>query len=126
MLRQGPLPAVVHGLLDYVFGALLIAAPFLFGFDAAAATATAVAIGLALLVVAACTELPTGIVHTVPRALHAILDYVFALALVASPFVLGFTDDGTATPTLIAFGVLELLHTLATRFLRPKDGRRER
>ncbi len=124
VFRQGPIPPFVHGLLDYVFGALLIAAPFVLGFDDTAATAVAVGAGLILLVVAASTELPTGLVHSVPRALHALIDYVVALGLVVSPFVLGFTDDGTATPTLVAFGVLQLLQTLATRFLRPKDAPR--
>ena len=120
MFRQGPLPALVHGLLDYAMGALLVAVPFLLGFTADAATAAAVVAGVILLVVAASTELPTGLVHSVPRALHAIVDYAVALALVAAPFVLGFTDDDTATPTLVALGVLQLLQTLATRFLKPK------
>lgn len=126
VFRQGPLPAFVHGLLDYVIGALLIAVPFLLGFDATAATAVSIGLGLLLLIVAGSTELPTGLVHSVPRALHAIIDYLVALALVAAPFVLGFTDDGTATPTLVAIGVLQLMQTLATRFLNPKDERRPR
>ena len=121
VFRQGPLPAFVHGLLDYAIGAFLIAAPFVLGFDASEATAVAVGTGLVLLVTAASTELPTGLIHSVPRALHAIIDYVVALALVAAPFVLGFTDEGTATPALVAIGVLHLLQTLATRFLRPKE-----
>ena len=122
MFRQGPLPAVVHGLLDYVFGALLIAVPFVLGFSADAATATAVAAGLVLLVIAASTDFPTGFVHSIPRALHAIIDYAVALTLIVAPFVFGFTDDDTATPTLIAIGVLQFMQTLATRFLRPKGG----
>lgn len=122
VFRQGPIPAFVHGVLDYVVGALLIAAPFIFGFTADAAVATSVAAGVALLLVAASTEIATGIVHSVPRALHAIIDYVVALALIASPFLLGFTDDDTATPALIIVGVLQLLQTLATQFLKPKGG----
>jgi len=118
------LPAFVHGLLDYAVAALLIAAPFVLGFAADAATAAGVGAGLILLVVAASTELPTGLVHSVPRALHAIIDYVVAVALVAAPFVLGFTDDGTATPAFVVIGALQLLQTLATRFLRPKHAER--
>ncbi len=121
MFRQGPLPAFVHGVLDYVVAAVLIAAPFVLGFDAGAATAASVLLGVVLLVVAASTELPTGLVHSIPRALHALLDYAVAVALIAAPFVLGFSDDGTAAPALIVIGVLQLLQTLATRFLRPKE-----
>jgi hypothetical protein len=119
------LPAYVHGLIDYAIGALLIAVPFLLGFDDTTATAVSIGLGLVLLIVAGATELPTGLVHSVPRALHAIIDYVVALALVAAPFVLGFAgEDETATPALVAIGVVQLMQTLATRFLRPKDERR--
>ena len=124
MFRQGPLPAPIHGLLDYLLGAVLVAAPFVLGFDGAAQTATAVLLGVALLLVAASTQLPTGLVHSIPRALHALLDYAIALALLAAPFVLGFSDDATATPCLIVIGVLHLLQTLATRFLRPLESAR--
>jgi hypothetical protein len=61
-----------------------------------------VLVGLVLLVVAASTDLPTGMVHSVPRALPAIVDDAVAPALIGAPFVVGFTDDDTATPTLIA------------------------
>ena len=33
MFKKGPIPALVHGLVDYLFGAFLIASPFLFSFD---------------------------------------------------------------------------------------------
>jgi predicted Kef-type K+ transport protein len=121
MFRQGPLPPFVHGLLDYLVGVTLIAAPFVLGFDEDTGTAASVVLGVVLLIVAASTDLPTGLVRSIPRALHVFLDYLIALALVAAPFVLGFSDDGTAAPWLIATGVVQLLHTLATRFLRPKD-----
>ena len=121
MFRQGPLPAFVHGMLDYLVGLALVAVPFVLDFDEGAATGASVALGVALLIVAASSDLPTGLVHSIPRALHAVLDYVVALALLVAPFVLGFSVDGTAAPTLIAIGVVQLMQTLATRFLRPKD-----
>ena len=121
MFRQGPLPPLVHGLLDYLVGVALVAVPFAVGFDEDAATASSVALGVGLLIVAASTDLPTGFVHSIPRAVHVMLDYMIALALVAAPFVLGFSDDGTAAPWLIAIGVVQLMQTLATRFLRPKE-----
>ena len=46
MFKQGPVPAFVHGVLEYVAGALLIAAPFLFGFsDDGTATAFFIVLG---------------------------------------------------------------------------------
>ena len=46
-----------------------------------------------------------------------ILDYVLAIFLIASPFVLGFSDDGTAAAFFIVLGVVHLLLTIATRFV---------
>ncbi len=120
------MPILVHGVLDYLVGLLLIAGPFLLGFTDDTATATAVGLGVLLLVIAGASDLPTGFVRSIPRALHAILDYVVAIALLASPFLLGFTGDSTATPFLIAVGVLQLMQTIATRYLRPKDQREPR
>ena len=46
-----------------------------------------------------------------------ILDYVLAIFLIAAPFVLGFSDDGTAAAFFIVLGVVHLLLTIATRFV---------
>jgi hypothetical protein len=45
------------------------------------------------------------------------LDYVLALFLIASPFILGFSDDGTAAAFFIVLGVVHLVLTIATRFV---------
>ncbi len=45
------------------------------------------------------------------------LDYVLAIFLIASPFILGFSDDGTAAAFFIVLGVVHLLLTIATRFV---------
>ena len=120
MFRQGPVPILAHGLLDYLLGVVLIAGPFVLVFGDDTGTAAAVAMGVLLLVLAATSDLPTGLVRSIPRALHAILDYVLAVALLAMPFLLGFTGDATATPFFIAVGVVQLMQTIATRFLRPR------
>ena len=99
MFKQGPIPAFVHGLLEYGAGALLIAAPFLFAF-------------------AASTAMSTGLIKSIPVPAHVILDYALASLLIASPFLFGFDDDGTATAFFIVLGVVHLLITIATRFLR--------
>ena len=53
----------------------------------------------------------------IPRAVHGILDYGYAALLIAAPFLLGFSDDGTAAPFFITLGVVHLLLTIATRFV---------
>jgi hypothetical protein len=116
MLNQGPVPAVVHGIIEYAVGVLLIAAPFLFGFDETAATAAAVVVGLALLAFTATSALPTGLVKSISMGVHVTVDVVLAVLLVAMPFLLGFTDEGPPTALFITLGVLHLMVTIGTRF----------
>jgi predicted ABC-type exoprotein transport system permease subunit len=129
MFRQGPIPAWLHGAIEYVAAALLIAAPFLFSFEEDAATAASIVVGVIVLVVTACSALPTGIIKSIPVHAHAVVDYVLAIVLIAAPFIFGFTDDGTATAFFIVLGVVYLLLTIATRFVsaereRPRQARR--
>jgi hypothetical protein len=123
MFRQGPIPAFVHGLLDYVVGALLVAAPFLLAFDSDAATAVAIVAGVIVLIVAASTAMSTGLIKSIPVHAHVILDYVLAVLLIAAPFLFGFTDDGGATGFFIVLGIVYLLMTIATRFIREERPR---
>jgi len=127
MFKKGPVPAFVHGLLEYAAAILFIAAPFLLDFEEDAATAASIVVGVLILILAASTAMSTGIIKSIPVQAHVILDYVLAIALIAAPFVLDFTDDGAATAFFIALGVLHLLLTIATRFIRePRRSRPER
>jgi hypothetical protein len=121
MFRQGPIPAFVHGLLEYAAGILLIAAPFLFSFESDSATAVSIVAGVVVLVVAASTAMTTGLIKSIPVQAHVMMDYVVAAVLIASPFLFGFTDDGTATAFFIVLGVVYLLVTIATRFVREEQ-----
>ncbi len=117
MLDQGPVPVVVHGVLEYAVGALFIASPFLFGFSSSAApTAAAIVVGLLLLAFTATSDLPTGLVRSVSIGVHVTVDLVLAVLLVAIPFLLGFTDEKAPTALFIVVGVLHMLVTIATRF----------
>jgi hypothetical protein len=124
MFKQGPVPAFVHGVVEYAAAILLIAAPFLFGFEEDVATAVSIAAGVLVLIVAASTAMSTGLIKSIPVQAHVILDYVLAIALIAAPFALGFSDDGAATAFFLALGVLHLLLTIATRFVRDERPRR--
>jgi VIT1/CCC1 family predicted Fe2+/Mn2+ transporter len=126
MFKQGPVPAFVHGVIEYLAGALFIAAPFLFSFDDDTATAVSIVAGVVILVVTASTALPTGLIKSIPVHAHAILDYAMAAVLIAAPFLFGFSDDGTATAFFIVLGVVHLLMTIATRFVSEGPRRRPR
>jgi hypothetical protein len=120
MLNQGPLPALAHGVLEYVVGVLFIVAPFLFDFQSNGATAAAVVVGLALLAFTACSDLPTGLVRSITPGVHLTVDIVLAVLMVALPFVLGFTGEAAPTAWFIGLGVLHLLVSIGTRF-NPSD-----
>jgi hypothetical protein len=126
MFKQGPVPALVHGVVEYLAAALFIAAPFLFSFDDDTATAVSIVAGVVILVVTASTALPTGLIKSIPVHAHAILDYAMAAVLIAAPFLFGFSDDGTATAFFIVLGVVHLLMTIATRFVSEGPRRRPR
>src|SRR5215204_3749450 len=118
MFKQGPVPAFVHGVIEYAAGILFIAAPFLLGFDSDTATAVSIVAGVLILIVAASTAMSTGLIKSIPVQAHVVLDYLLAILLIASPFLFGFSDDGNATAFFIVLGVLHLLLTIATRFIR--------
>jgi len=126
MFKQGPVPAFVHGVIEYLAAALFIAAPFLFGFDDDTATAVSIVAGVVILVLTASTALPTGLIKSIPVQAHAVIDFALAGVLIAAPFLFGFSDDGTATAFFIVLGVVHLLMTIATRFVSEAPPRRPR
>jgi hypothetical protein len=125
MLRQGPVPLFVHGILDYAVGVLLIAAPWLLGFDdVGAATALCVAAGVGVLLLAASTQWPPSLVNVVPVLVHVMLDVGLGALLIASSFLFDFEEVSAARIFTIVLGVGELLAVVATRWLPAKAGAR--
>ena len=121
MLRQGPVPLFLHGVIEYLAAVLLIVAPFLFNFHAGAAKAVSIVAGVVLIVVAASTAGRTSLVDSLPLPVHILLDYALAVALIASPFLFGFSHEGAPTAFFIILGVVHLLVTIGTRFRSDAD-----
>jgi hypothetical protein len=119
MLRQGPIPRAVHGLLDYGYAVLLIAAPFLLGFsDEGAATAVSIVAGIVVLFGAAITKcFPTSVIKSLPVSGHLTLDFALVAALIASPFLFGFDDESSALVFFLVLGIALLLSALGTRWV---------
>jgi hypothetical protein len=116
MLREGPIPRFVHGLVEYAAGIACIVAPFVLGFDHGAATAVAIVVGVVVLVIAATTDGATSLVNSITLPAHVALDVVLVVFLIAAPFLFGFSAEGAPTAFFIALGVLHLLLTIGTRF----------
>lgn len=121
MMRKGPIPRLVHGLLEYLAGVLLIAAPFIFDFDEGGAKAASIVVGLVVIALAAASEGKPGLVDQIATPAHAVLDYVIAAVLVAGPFLFGFSEDAEPTALFLVLGVAHLVISIATRFLPPRQ-----
>jgi len=117
MLRDGPIPLLLHGLIEYAAGVLFIVAPLVLDYESGAATGVSVAVGVVILVVAAISAFPTGLIPRIPVSVHVTLDFVLAAFLIAAPFVLSFSDETEPTAFFVILGIAHLLITIGTRFL---------
>jgi hypothetical protein len=117
VLRQGVISPFVHGIVGYAIGAFLIAAPFVFAFDASPAVAVSILAGVFALVLEASSDLPTGLARVIPAGIHFVVDVLIAAALIASPFLFGFSDESAPTAAFIAVGIAGLLLTIGTKFV---------
>src|SRR5919205_358886 len=52
----------------------------------------------------------------IPTRAHGFVDYIFAIVLIAAPFVLGFATGGAAEWVPILLGVLIIGQSLMTRY----------
>jgi hypothetical protein len=116
MVKQGPIPAFVHSLIEYIAGALLIAAPLLLDYDSGAATAASIILGVLVLFLVATTTSTMSLINQVPLSMHIVFDYVIAAVLIASPFLFGFSGESTPTAIFIAAGVVWLMLSIGTRY----------
>lgn len=115
-MRDGPIPLLVHGIIEYVAGVAFIIAPLLLQYDSGAATAISIAIGVIILGLAATTDGPTSLINQVALSAHVALDYVLVVVLIAMPFLAGFSSDTPPTAFFIVLGVAHLLITIGTKF----------
>ncbi|HEY8565749.1 MAG TPA: hypothetical protein VIL65_09630 [Beijerinckiaceae bacterium] len=107
------LPTRIHGVIDYLWGLALIAAPFVLGFaDGGAAQWTALVAGAGALVYAAVTDFELGIWRLLPMPAHLVIDGLGGAALAASPFLFGFADQ-VRWPHVL-FGLFAVVASLIT------------
>ena len=86
----------LHGIIDYIVGLALIAAPWLFGFadftQNESATHVPIAVGLAILGMSLMTNYEYSLAKIIPLKTHLAIDVMAALFLIASPWLLKFSD----------------------------------
>jgi hypothetical protein len=107
------IPLSAHSAIEIVGAPLLMAAPFLLGFDHLAGAVT-VALGAMLMGLAVST---TTDQRTIPLSAHASFDYVIAGLTVLTGLIVGLAGgEPLATAFLVGFGVVHLVLTASTRF----------
>ena len=108
------IPTRIHGFLDYLMGALLIVAPWLFGFAAGGAeTWVPVVLGVGALLYSLLTDYELGAVKVLSMSAHLWLDVLSGSLLAVSPWLFGFSDF-VVWPHLI-LGLLEVAAAITTR-----------
>src|SRR4051794_20965062 len=108
------IPTRVHGMIDYLMGVLLIAAPFLFHFpDGGAETMVPVILGVGMIVYSLITDYEMGAIRVLPMGVHLTIDVCGGLLLAASPWLFGFSDR--ITWPHVTFGIMEIVVALLTQ-----------
>lgn len=102
-----------HGVLDYLLGILLIAAPWVLGFYAGGAeTRVPVVIGASILFFSLLTNYELGAIKKIPMRVHLVIDFMAGLLLAASPWLFNF-DEYVYLPHLV-IGIAEMLIVLCS------------
>ncbi len=118
------IPTRVHGMMDYLVGALLVAAPWLFDFDRGGAeTWVPVVLGAGAILYSLFTDYEMGAVRRLPMPTHLTLDMASGVLLAISPWLFGFSEIVWAPHLLI--GIIEIATAMMTQRV-PADGGRSR
>jgi hypothetical protein len=125
VLHQGPIPRFAHSIVEYVAGVFLVVAPFLFDYSGGP-TAVSIVAGVLLIFLAAVSEGPLGLVPQIAVGTHAVLDLLLSGLFIAAPFIFSFSDEGAPTAVFISGGVVYLLISVGTRYLKEDETLRER
>jgi hypothetical protein len=103
----------VHGMLDYIWGLLLIASPWLLNFNyGGAETSIPIIIGVSVILMSLLTDYEMGLAKIFSINFHLIMDVAIGAFLAASPWLFGFKDYVVA-PHLV-FGIFAMAAGLMT------------
>ncbi|MDP9333474.1 MAG: hypothetical protein M3Q30_09220 [Actinomycetota bacterium] len=110
------LPAWFHAIADYAVGLGLIIIAIAVGGNGKA-VAAGVVVGATVLIVSMFTRYPLGVAKVLPFTVHSAGDYLAAVLLLLSPFVLNFhnTDSGLTAVYVVA-GIAVLAVSLITNY----------
>ena len=108
------IPTRIHGGMDYLIGALLIASPWLFGFaNNSVETWLPVVLGASVILYSLMTAYELGVARVISMPVHLGLDIAGGALLAASPWLFGFADYVWA-PHLVV-GLVEIGTAMMTQ-----------
>ena len=103
-----------HGIIDYVTGALLLVAPYLFGFATGGIEQWLPQIlGAMIIVMSLLTKYELSAAKVIPLKVHLGVDVVGGILLAASPWLFGFADLIWWPHVLV--GLMEIVVPLVTK-----------
>ena len=107
------LPTRIHGFVDYMTAAALIALPVAFRYGAGAQTWLPMLLGCGVLSYSLITDDELGLTPVVPMPMHLAFDAAGGLLLAASPWIFGFAD--VVWIPHVAVGLFEVAMAAITR-----------
>src|SRR5688572_26003589 len=82
------IPTRVHGVIDYLMGIVLIAAPWVLDFaDGGPEQWVPVILGIGVILYSLFTKYELGVLRTIPMAVHLWLDFGGGVVLAVSPWI---------------------------------------
>lgn len=120
------IPTRVHGVLDYLVGATLLALPWILGWNYPEDVMLMI-LGGGTIVASLFTNYELGLFKVIPMAAHLMLDTFVALFLIVAPFAYANIDTVPGY-IMMALGATELLAVLMSKsmpsreFLRAEEG----
>jgi hypothetical protein len=116
-MPHGPLPLRTHAAIEPLVAIVLIAGPWLFGFnDIESCTIVSVAIGAVMLVSGMITRWRMSLFKLLSLRTHFATDLIVGVILIVTPFIAEASDRGDATRFMVIIGALELLTALSTNW----------
>lgn len=101
------IPTRVHGMIDYAFGLILLAGPYLLGFaNGGAAQYVPQVLGLAIIGMSLMTDYELSLARIIPMPAHLGVDMLGGVLLLASPWLFGFA--GTVKWPHVILGLIEI------------------
>lgn len=116
--RAGPIVWTIsthtHGIVDYAAVVWLAVTPRIFAFGDTS-TMASLDVAMVMLVLAALTQYPLGLLRAIPLGLHLLVDYALGSLLVLAPRMFGLSPQDPGGPMLQTAGVMLLGVTLVTQ-----------